>query len=110
MLAEGPGPSAVDLDFHVHGVVPLVTFVVDIPESANDSFYQGQAYVCLKDKVTQPSSPLRHSAELTSLLLKHYSDDGLVPTKPILVSNGGPDHRITYASVQVTLLCTYPLT
>jgi hypothetical protein len=109
VLAEGPGPSALDHDFHVHGVVPSITFVVDIPESANDSFYQGKAYVCLKDKVTQPSSPLRHSTELGSLLLKHYSDDGLVPTKPVLVivSDGGPDHRITYASVQVALLCLF---
>lgn len=47
--------------------------------------------------------------ELTSLLLKHYSDDGLVPTKPILVvvSDGEPDHCITYASVQVALLCLF---
>ena len=109
VLAEGPGPSALDHDFHVHGVVPSVSFVVDIPESSHDSFYQGRAYVCLKDKVTQPSSPLRHSTELASLLLKHYSDDGLVSTKPVLVvvSDGGPDHRITYASVQVALICLF---
>lgn len=25
VLAEGPGPSALDHDFHVHGVVPSVT-------------------------------------------------------------------------------------
>ena len=51
--------------------------------------------MCLKDKVTLPSSPLRHSTELASLLLRHYSDDGLVPTKPVLVvvSDGRPDHR-----------------
>ena len=113
MLGEDPSPSALHHDFYVHGVVPSVTFVVDIPESSNDSFYQGKAYVCLKDKGTQPSSPLRHSTELNSLLLKHYSDNGLVLTKPVLVvvSNGGPDHRITYASVQVALLvCSYPST
>ena len=60
VLAEGPDPSALGHNFHVHGVVPSVTFVVNIPESANDSFYQGKAYVRLKDKVTQPSSTLRH--------------------------------------------------
>ena len=27
VLAEGPGPSALDHDFHVHGIVPSVTFV-----------------------------------------------------------------------------------
>ena len=77
------------------GVVPSVSFVADIPKSPHDSFYQGKAYMCLKDKVTPPSSPLRHSTELASLLLRHYSDDGLVPTKPVLVvvSDGRPDHR-----------------
>ena len=102
MLAEGPSPSDLDHDFHIHGVVPSVTFIVDIPESANDSFYQGQAYACLKDKVLQPSSSLRQCRA-------HYSGDGVVPTKPILVSDGGPDHCITYASVQVALFCSYPL-
>ena len=42
---------------------PSITFVVDIPESSNDLFYQGKAYVCLKDKVTRPPSPLRHSMD-----------------------------------------------
>ena len=45
---------------------------------------------------------------MSSLLLKHYDDDGLVPTKPVLVvSDGVLDHRITYASVQVALLCHF---
>ena len=40
-------------------------------------------------------------------MLRHYTDDGLIPTNPVLVSDGGPDHRITYASVQVALLCLF---
>ena len=50
VVAEGPSPGALDHDFHVKGVVPSVSFVVDIPESSKDSFYQGKAFVCLKDK------------------------------------------------------------
>ena len=45
----------------------------------------------------QPSSPLRHAAELISAIEKEHSD---VP--PFLFTDGGPDHRITYLSVQLT--------
>ena len=41
-------------------------FFVDIPESAQDSFYSGKPYVTLKDKVIQSSSHLRHAAEQNS--------------------------------------------
>lgn len=83
-------------------MAPSVSFVVDIPESSKDSFYQGKAFVCLKDKVTQPSSALRHGIELLKLFRSHFSEDGVFADKPVLVvvSDGGPDHRITYTSVK----------
>lgn len=59
---------AVDHDFHIHGIVPSVYFVVNIPESAQDSFYSGRSYVIPKDKVTQPSSALLHAAEHFKLI------------------------------------------
>ena len=81
------------------------------PRVSNASFYQEKAYVCLKDKLTQPPLPLRHSTKLASLLLKHYSDDGLVLTKPVLVvvSDGGPDHW-THLYRWLYFFCLYPLT
>ena len=79
VLAEGPLPSALDHDFHVHGIVPSVSFVIDIPESPKESFYSGKAFVCLKDKVCQLSSPIRHSVEL---IKSKFCDDG----KSILVA------------------------
>ena len=30
---------ALDHDFHVHGIVPLVSFFIEIPEKSSDSFY-----------------------------------------------------------------------
>ena len=30
--------KALDHDFHIHGIVPSVAFIVNIPESVNDSF------------------------------------------------------------------------
>ena len=107
-MADGPSPSALDHDFHVLGVVPSVTFAVDIPESSQDSFYHGKAFVCLKNKVTQPSSVLRHATE-TSHLLQSPVFGNTVASKPILVtvSDGGPDHRITFVSVQLLMICLF---
>ena len=99
---DGPQNCALDHDFHVHGIVPSVSFIVDIPISAKDSFFQGKACVTLKDKVSQPSSALRHTSELRHVLEKE-------DYKPILVtvSDGGPDHRITFPSVKLSLIALF---
>jgi len=55
---DGPCLLALDHDFHVHGVVPSVASFVNTPEKATDSFFDGQAFVTNKDKVTKPSSAL----------------------------------------------------
>ncbi len=57
-----------------------------------------------KDKVTQPSSAPRHdAAELTDLIATHFGSDDHISAKPIaiVVSDGGPDHRVTFGSVKV---------
>ena len=65
----------------------------------------GQVFVGLKDTLFEPSSPFRHLCELVNII-------GLDPTavsKPILFlySDGGPDHRLTYVSVQLSLICLF---
>ena len=64
VTVNGPQNSALDHEFHIHGIVPSVSFIVDIPLSEKDSVFQGKACVVLKDKVSQPTSPLRHVTEL----------------------------------------------
>ena len=102
--------GALDHDFHIHGVVPSVALVIDIPDSACDSFHRGQVYVTNKNKVTQPSHALRHSVELSKIILKEgCAEQSLSLGKPILMimSDGGPDHRLSYGSVQIGLLCLF---
>ena len=103
--------GALDHDFHLHGVVPSVALVISIPDSPRDSFHRGQVYVSNKNKVTQPSSALRHSAELSkTLLTEGCAQDSLLGSgKSILIimSDGGPDHRLSYGSVQIALLCLF---
>ena len=98
---NGPHLQALDHDFHVHGIVPSVAFVINVPMMETDSFYSGQAFVTNKDKVTQPSNAFR---EVTNLIKSLHS-----PTQPIvaLISDGGPDHCVTFASVQVAALTMF---
>eukprot|EP00117_Sycon_ciliatum_P020858 scpid56965/ scgid18449/ len=92
-------------------VTPSVSLVCDIPETIEDSFYSGKVYVVLKNTVFQPSTPstpLRHMAELKSVLGKAGVN---TIVKPILLlyTDGGPDHRTTYlyVSVQTTPMCIF---
>lgn len=102
--------GALDHDFHVHGGVPSVSLIISIPESPSDSFFTGQVYVGNKNKVTQPSSPLRHSTELSKILLHDgCAEDSVGGNKSVLLvlSDGGPDHRLSYGSVQVAILVLF---
>ena len=52
--------------------------------------------------MTQPSSALRHVTELASIV----TDYGVKPIL-VLVTDGGPDHHLTYTSVKVALLALF---
>lgn len=101
--------AALDHDFHVHGAVPSVLFRVEIPENSSDSFYEGTIHVTIKYKLFQPSSAVRHTTEITSILRSVISMDGISLTTPILFlySDGGPDHRSTYWSVQLAYILLF---
>ena len=103
------GPVALDHDYRVHGIVPSISFFIDIPQASTDSFYRGKAFVGCKDKVTQPSSAIRHSTELCSIVQSNFSKDGCIADKSVLIiaSDGGPDHRITYVSVKVAMIALF---
>lgn len=51
----------------------------------------------------EPSSPLRHITELKDILANEEL------TKPLLClyTDGGPDHRLTYLSVQLSIICLF---
>lgn len=83
-------------------MVPSVALAIDIPDSSSYSFFTGQPYVTNKDKITQPSSPFRHSAELVQLVQAITSKSIL-----IILSDGGPDHRVCFGSVQVSMIALF---
>lgn len=93
-----------DHDFTKFSIIPSVVLLIDIPETIEDSWYRGQVAVGFKDAAFESSSPIRHATELSSILKSKEEYQ-----KPVLFvySDGGPDHRITYVSVQLSLICLF---
>lgn len=63
----------------------------------------GTVYVGLKDAVFEASSPLRHACELYQTLQSFSFSKSIL----FIFSDGGPDHRLTYVSVQLSLICLF---
>lgn len=76
----------------------------DIPDNSRGSFYHGDVYITLKDKICQPSNPFRHAAETIKIVRSYFSHYDVNTSKPIIVryTDVGPDHWRTFASVQLT--------
>ena len=92
-----------DHDFTRFSIIPSVVFEVNIPESIAGSWYDGNVHVLYKDAAFEPSSPIRHAAELVSVL----RSKSLTHPVLFLYSDGGPDHRVTYTSVKLALIALY---
>ena len=65
----------------------------------------GHVFVGLKCSAFEPSCSFHHMSELHQLI----SSNNSAASKPIvfIYSDGGPDHRITYISVQLSLICLF---
>lgn len=100
--------GALDHDVASKGsLTPSVCLHVDIPNDATESFYRGQVHVTLKDSIFQPSSPFRHATEIMKIL-KPTNEDTPNPCL-LLFTDGGPDHRTTYAAVKLSLIILFKM-
>ena len=54
----------------------------------------------VKDAVFEPSSPIHHATELYNYLKDKIEDRHIL----FVYADGGPDHRLTYLSVQLSLI------
>ena len=92
-----------DHDFTKFKLIPSVHLDIAIPEDIQGSFYRGKVHVGLKDSCFESSSGLRHMTELRQIM--EHSDT----IKPMLLmyTDGGPDHRTTYLSVQIPLIAYF---
>ena len=58
-----------DHDFSKVSIIPSVSHLIDIPTELAESWYTGKVIVFLKENALEPSSPLRHVAELYKTLV-----------------------------------------
>ena len=66
--AENIDIVALDHDWKIAGLVPSIALIGDIPNDAKQSFFSGQSFVTLKEKVFEKSDSFRHAAELTNII------------------------------------------
>lgn len=92
-----------DHDFTKFSLIPSVALVVDIPESMEGSWYTGDVFIGLKDAIYEASSAIRHAKELSNILSSKINGRSIL----FLYTDGGPDHRLTYISVQLSLIALF---
>ena len=92
-----------DNDFTRFSLIPSVVFHVSLPESFEGSWYAEDVSVGLKDAVFQACSPSRHATELYDELIMKIGGKTVL----CVYSDGGPDHRLTYLSVQLSLIALF---
>ncbi len=93
-----------DHDFCKFSLIPSVVMINEIPPSIEEgSWYRGQVYVGIKDAAFQPSSPIRHATELYNILKSKCLNSHIL----FLYADGGPDHRLTYFTVQLSLIALF---
>ena len=95
--------TAEDHDFSTTQLIPSVLLDMDIPESMNENYTGGQAWVILKCAVFMPSDPWRHMDE-TLRIMKRSQPDGIPKPLAVIYSDGGPDRSMCRASVQLAMM------
>ena len=98
--------AVADHDHTKCSVVPSVVMVCSIPHTIEESFYRGRVFVGIKDCLFEPSSPIRHATELNKILDSPGSTNAPIL---LLYSDGGPDHRLTYLTAQISYIHCMPL-
>ena len=103
IVPSGSQLLAGDHDFTKYSLIPSVVLLCDIPEEISGSWYTGQVFVMFKEGAFEPSSPVRHSAELCKIVKRTNSE------RPVLFiySDGGPDHRVNFMSVKLALIALF---
>ena len=65
-----------------------------------DPFIMGQVCVGVKDSVFEASSTYHHTTELNNLLTTLNDSNPML----MLYTDGGPDHRVNFLSVQLSYI------
>lgn len=102
--------SSCDHDICPQHIIPSVSIRVDVNiHEANEKidWFGGQVFIGLKCAIFQPSTALRHVAELSKKIDRHTTDSE--KDHMILLSDGGGDHNVVHVSVILALIILFLL-
>ena len=91
---------------HQIQVIPNISLVCKVPRSIEESLYQGQIIVSIKNATFQPSNPLCGATELRDKVHK-LSINTISSPVLLLHTDGGPDHSVTFGSVSVSVIAFF---
>ena len=102
LVKVGTSFEVADHDFTKFSLIPSVILQNEVPDDVTGSWCRGKVHVILKEAAFEPSSSMRHMAELCSILTSQQCNKALM-----IYTDGGPDHRVNYLSVQVALIAAF---
>ena len=94
-----------DHDFSTISLISTVILVNDMPESVDKSWYRGKACVGINISSTDPSIASQNVTKVADVLIEKVATKEAVPPVLILYTDGGPEHRTTFLSVRIALVC-----
>ena len=101
IVARSQSFQVANHDFTKLSVTPSVTMLINIPDDIEGTFYDSQIHIGVKENCFQPS--FRHITELSKILEQDEKSKEIL----CLYTDGGSDHRLTYLSVQMALICLF---
>ena len=93
--------GAIDHDWHLAGIVTSVALHADAPENPRESFFSGQTYATLKERVFSPSNPSRHATEICEQIQERNGSEISEDEILCILTDGGSDHNVRKISVEV---------
>lgn len=107
LAAPGQQPRAMDHDMgtFIKGQ-PSVIKVAKTPTVEGDSFNDGNVFVDTHDAVFDPSTPMRHAADLIQVMKQILEGGRKVPVLSIL-TDGGTDHNIAREAAQLSFIALF---
>ena len=103
IMSGASEPSASRHDFTWAKVNISVLLVVDVLNSAEESFYRGSVYTSVKDALIEGSTALRHSTEWKRIFKQSYPEMCAL----LIYTDGGPDHNVTFLKTILALITLF---
>jgi len=102
LVGVNPTLVANDHDFTKLSLIPSVIFFIDVLTTIEDSFYVYLFHI--KTPFFNLAMQLDIQLNFFNAIQLHYT---FIPPILCLYTDGGPDHQITFGSVQISLICLF---